>query len=189
MRLKYKRETLVALALLVASLGLVGFLVALTPFEGRRGLVRLVVAILGPEGAQVFVGAASLLMIAAGLRLVWLTSDGASAAEIGARGIRVRSIYYAGLIPWASVRAVDTRALPGWGNSTMLVIYRSDTPGLLLRLGGLGDKVAIQRKFLDVDDRGIEAWVRAAQNRECPLPARTTAHPVVSPQRVFGRRK
>ena len=188
-RLNYKRRTLFGAALLLVGLGLAGLLMSLTPFEGRRGIIRLMVSILGPSGAQVFVASMSILLAIGGLRLVRLAFDGALAVEIGAPGIRVRSIYYTGLLPWAAVRAVESRVVAGWGKHPMLVIHREDSAGLLLRLVGLGDKVVVQRRFLDVDDDAFGAWTRAAKNGGTPMPASTKAHPIAAPERVFGRRQ
>jgi hypothetical protein len=188
-RLNYKRTTLFGAALLLVGLGLAGLLISLTPFEGRRGIIRLMVSILGPSGAQVFVASMAILLAIGGLRLVGLAFDGALAVEIGARGIRVRSIYYTGLLPWAAVRAVESRVVAGRGKHPMLVIHRKDAAGLLLRLVGLGDKVVVQRRFLDVDDDAFGAWIRAAKKGGTPMPASTKAHPIAAPERVFGRRQ
>ena len=189
-RLNYKRGKLAGFGLLAVGLGVGGFLLALSPFEGGRGSTRLIIAILGPVGAQIFVAAISMLMAAGGLRFLWLMFGGGLAVQVGARGILVRSVYYTGVLPWASVLAVESGVVAGWGNSSeMLVIHRTDRSGLLLRLVGLGSKVAFQRKLLDADDDALEAWVEAAQNRGKPVHAGNAAHPIAMPQRVFGRRQ
>jgi hypothetical protein len=176
-------------ALLLVGLGLALLLIPLTSFEGRRGIIRLMVSILGPSGAQLFVAGMAILLAVGGLRLVRLAFDGALAVEIGARGIRVRSIYYTGLLPWAAVRAVESRVVGGWGKHPMLVIHRKDSAGLLLRLVGLGDKVVVRRTFLDVDDDAFGAWIVAAKKGGTPLPASTKAHAIAATQRLFGRRQ
>ena len=55
MRLNYKRGKLAGVGLLAVGLGVGGLLLALSPFEGGRGSTRLIVAILGPGGTQIFV--------------------------------------------------------------------------------------------------------------------------------------
>ena len=189
MRLTYKRTTLIGLAALVAGLAIVGVLISLEPVESRRGVARLLIGILGPQGFQLFLGAISVVMLAGALRLAWLAFGGALAAQLGPRGIEVRSIYYAGLIPWKSVRAVDCRTVSGWSAQPLLVIERNDGAGLFSRLVGLGSKAAIQRKFLDAADHDIAAWIEAAQNRD-HSPHSARAAPAVAPApRTFGRRQ
>jgi hypothetical protein len=188
LRLNYKRGFLLRMGLLVMALGLAGALVAQTPFEGRRGVIRLMVSILGPQGMQAFFAVVSLLLILGGLRYLWLAFGGL-AAEICARGIFLRSTYYTGLLPWAVVRGVDIRPLTGWGDRPILVIEHNDQAGFLLRLIGLGDKVAVQCKLLDADEEAIEAWMEAARNRGRPVRTDDHAPAVATARPEFGRRR
>jgi hypothetical protein len=123
-----------------------------------------------------------------GLRFFWLALD-RLAAGISARGIFVRSAYYTGLLPWTAVRGVDLRRLPGWGNTSSIVIEREDRAGFLLRLVGLGNKVVISPKLLDADDDAIEAWIEMARNRGRP-PCTDVGTPDLATGRpAFGRRR
>lgn len=189
MRLNYNRAKLIGTAMLAVCLGAVTFLFALLPTESARGPLRLVHALLGPTGAQLFLVLLAVLCIVGGLRMLWLTFDGAMAVRIDARGIQVRSIYFAGLLPWSTVRGVERRVVAMWGKGPALVIDRNDDPGLFLRLVGLSNKLVIQRGLLDADDRALDAWIEASSERGRPVPARQAA-PAVTPSRpVFGRRQ
>lgn len=130
------------------------------------------------------VGIGLLAMLGA-LRLIWLMFDGALAIEVGPRGISVRSVFYTGVLPWSSVASVDTQVLGGWGKDAVLVIIRTDNPGLLLHLCGLGSKVVIQPKLLEADYSALQAWIEVARNRG----TRRSDQQVMRPNRTFGRRR
>lgn len=175
--------------MLVVCLGAVTFLFALHPAESARGPLRLVHALFGPTGAQLFLVLLAVLCIVGGLRMLWLVLDGAMAVRIDVGGIQVRSIYFAGLLPWSAVRGVEQRVVAMWGTGPTLVIDRNDDPGLFLRLVGLGNKLVIQRGLLDADEQALSAWIDASSERGRPVPARQAA-PIVAPSRpVFGRRQ
>ena len=188
LRLNYRRGFLAGMGLLVIAVGLVTFLLALTPFEGRRGIVRLMVSILGPQGMQALLAALSLLSVLGGLRCFWLAFGGL-AAEIRAHGILLCSMYYTGLLPWAAVKRVEIRPLAGWGDRPILVIERNDRAGILLRLIGLGDKVAVQLNLLDANEEAIAGWIEAARNRGRPLRSDDEAPAIATARPAFGRRR
>ena len=189
LRLDYKRGPLIGTGLLLLSLAAVGALLALSPLEGGRGILRLLFTLLGPTGTQILVAATAIFLGVGAVRLIWLAFEGALAVQIGARGIRVRSLYFAGLLPWSYVRSVESRVVTGWGKHPVLVIRRTDSAGVLQRLAGLGDKIAVQRKFLDADDDTIAAWIEAARRGERSLQISNTAQSNAPHQRVFGRRQ
>lgn len=189
MRLDYKRGMLIRAALFCLVLGIGGFLIALTPHEGKRGLVGLAVALLGPKGAQMLTGVLSLLLMLGGLRLIWLTFDEALAVAIGPEGIIVRSPYYSGLLPWSAVDHVESRIVGGWGKHPSLVIRRADHPGPLLWLAGLGDKLVVQQRLLDADAHAVRLWIEATRTRGRTGAMRPEGGIGMPPGGGFGRRR
>lgn len=187
-QLLYRRRFMVGTGIAVIAAGLVTFLFALTPLEGRRGLIRLMLSILGPQGMQMFLAALSLLLACGGLRCLWL-AHGRVAAEVRAQGMLVRSMYYSGLLPWSAVRSVDIRRLRGWGNQPTLCIEREDRANILLGLIGVGDKIVIPSKSLGADDETIGAWIQLARNRGRPPHADHGAPAVGEARPTFGRRR
>ncbi len=190
MHLNYKRSKLALMGLAALCMGVLVFAISLSPLEGRGGgVAALITTMFGTTGAQMFIGSLGALVMLGALRLIWLSIGEAFAVKTGPRGIHVRSAYYSGFLPWASIASVQGRIVSGWGKQPVLVIYRSDKPGLLLRLVGLGDKLVIQPKLLDANDHAVNAWIETARNHGAPVRTEWTGRPLAQPNRVFGRRQ
>jgi len=197
-RLTYKRRRLFLSALFHLTIGLGGILFSMSPKEIHGGPIGLVVLILGQRGAHVFLAGICALAVLIAFRAVWLSFDGALAAEVERRGIRLQSIYYSGLLPWEDIEAVSLRNVYGWGKHPVLVVDHSSDMNILLRLVGQGDKVILSPRLLDADDDRIDAWIDAAieaANNRGPSyqPEKRSApvvqQPIVQQRPVFGKRR
>jgi hypothetical protein len=166
-RLNYRRTTLLGTGVLALALGSVVLLTILGPLADRRGLVlRLLVTVLGEDGARICLAAMGVLACAGGLRLLWLLGRGALAIQFDSAGIAARAIFGSLRIPWSSVKSMEMVAVATTrGPQRVLVVRQSGDASLLLRLVGLRDKIAIPRNLLDAQDAVIDAWLEAARGR------------------------
>jgi hypothetical protein len=197
-RLTYKRRRLIISAILFWGVGLGGFMLSMSPLHSRRGIVGLAIAIFGPQGAQLFLAAISVLIVLGAIRVIWLSFDNALAAEIERRGIRLRSVYYSGLLPWEAITSISLRDVRGWGKHPVLVVDHTDEAHVLLRLVGQGSKIILSPKLLNADDDRLDDWIDAAieaTNNRGPSyrPERRGApmvqQPTMQHRPVFGKRR
>lgn len=187
MQLKYKKTSLVALAMAMFAMALFTIFIGLFSAEDRGGLMGFFVDLLGSTAAKILVTCVAIFAVIGAFRLIRLTSHDGLAAAITASGVQIRSTYYAGFLPWSLIASIEMRTLAGWG-SDVIVINRADEGKLLLRMIGLGRKIVIQPRHLENDAVALGAWLEAACNRGNTQERIARDSDISRPDRLFGRR-
>lgn len=188
MELYYNRSKLVLSGVLALLAGLVMTVLAFGNMETGRGIIPLIVMILGPTGAKLFmlfIGAAAIL---AGLRLFWLTGERGLAASISKTGVRIRATLFSEHLGWNEIGKVELARAMGWGPQPVIVMGRREEADLFKRLLGGGNKVVLPPKLLKDDDIAIAQWIAKAVERDTPYRTRPKVASPMPREFGFGRR-